>query len=202
MRNPSNDENNQSTERKRKPGIQVNPFVEDLIPSAQAGTTSVRPNDPPAITILNEPFRRHESHPINKFLRQVTEFCQLSLSKAAMVKGQVKVSFDLPQIFSMARQLKIEMPKNLSTNDLLPLFKSKQFIVQCKATVLQRLNALINRENGVELNFERSLFSFYKCFIGKGNNAPLIVQVFKLHRWWWTVYQSLQHDEDGQPIIP
>ena len=118
----------------------------------------------------------------------MTDFCQLSLSKAALVKGQSKVSFDLPQIFSMARQLKIEMPKNLSANDLLPLFKSKQFVVHCKSTVLQKLNQLINRENGMDLQFERSLFSFYKCFIGRGNNAALLVQVFKLHRWWWTVY--------------
>ena len=36
------------------------------------------------------------------------------------------------------------------------LFKSKQFIVQAKGQILQKLFALMNKENLVELNFERS----------------------------------------------
>lgn len=30
----------------------------------------------------------------------------------------------------------------------------------------------------------------------------MIVQLFKQHRWWWTVHQSLNHDEDGNIILP
>ena len=30
----------------------------------------------------------------------------------------------------------------------------------------------------------------------------MIVSLFKNHRWWWTIYQSLQHDEEGKPILP
>lgn len=102
----------------------------------------------------------------------------------------------------MARQLKIEVPKNLGANDMQALFKSKQFVVQVKAQILQKLYSLMNKENDMNINFERSQFQFYKCYVGRGNNAPLIVQLFKQHRWWWTVHQSLYYDEDGNIILP
>ena len=60
----------------------------------------------------------------------------------------------------------------------------------------------MNKENDINLNFERQQFQFYKGFVGRGNNTPLIVSLFKQHRWWWTIYQSLQYDEEGQPILP
>jgi hypothetical protein len=46
----------------------------------------------------------------------------------------------------------------------------------------------MNKENELDINFERSQFQFYKGFVGKGNNAGLVVSLFKEHRWWWTVY--------------
>jgi len=35
-------------------------------------------------------------------------------------------------------------------------FRSKQFIVSAKSTILQKLFALLNKENDIELKFERS----------------------------------------------
>lgn len=67
---------------------------------------------------------------------------------------------------------------------------------------MQKLSEVINQSNDVDLSFERGKFQFYKGYVGKGNNAPLIVSLFKNHRWWWTIYQSLQHDEEGKPILP
>jgi hypothetical protein len=29
-----------------------------------------------------------------------------------------------------------------------------------------------------------------------------VVQIFKQHRWWWTIYQNLTYDENGDPILP
>lgn len=155
-------------------GFASDPNTNDSQPTMSL--LSVRPNDPPAITILNEPFRRHYQHPINKALRLTNEFCAVSMLKAA-ARGQINkaISFDVPQIMSLARQLKIEVPKNLGALEMQALFKSKQFIVHAKAQILQRLNSVVNKENDMELNFERSLFQFYKCYIGRGNNAPLIV---------------------------
>lgn len=54
----------------------------------------------------------------------------------------------------------------------------------------------------MSLNFERSQFQFYKSFVGRGNNTALIVSLLKQHRWWWNVYQSLQYDEEGNPVLP
>jgi hypothetical protein len=57
--------------------------------------------------------------------------------------------------------------------------------------VLKKLHEAINESNRVDLKFERLNFQFYKGFVGRGNNEALIVQLFKQHRWWWTIYQSL-----------
>jgi len=40
---------------------------------------------------------------------------------------------------------------------------------------MQKLSVLINKSNDIDLKFERSNFQFYKGFVGRGNNAPLIV---------------------------
>ena len=81
-------------------------------------------------------------------------------------------------------------------------FKSKQFVVHAKGQILQKLNDLMNKHNNLTIHFERSHFQFYKCFIGRGNNSDLLVQLFKQHRWWWSVHQSLAHDTDGNIILP
>lgn len=94
------------------------------------------------------------------------------------------------------------MPKNVSPQDYLQFFKSKQFIVTAKGILFQQLHEIINQTNKLDISFERIKFQFYKGFIGKGNNTPLVVQIFKNHRWWWTIYQSLSYDEEGKPILP
>ncbi len=61
--------------------------------------------------------------------------------------------------------------------------------------MLKRIFSLVNKHNKVELNFERPLFQFYKPYIGRGNNAQAIVNIFKL-RWWWNVSVETQQIED------
>ena len=60
---------------------------------------------------------------------------------------------------------------------------------------MKKLHEAINESNGIDLKFERLNFQFYKGYVGRGNNEALVVQLFKQHRWWWTIYQSLQYDE-------
>ena len=98
----------------------------------------MRPQEGTLIEIINPPFKKHHNHPINKFLRLSNDFCLLTLVKASNFRGssQKVQHFDMQQIGPLARQLKIEIPKNYMGNDLQQLFKSKQFIVQVKAQVL------------------------------------------------------------------
>jgi hypothetical protein len=74
--------------------------------------------------------------------------------------------FDTANIHRLAQLLKVELPKNLSFNDQLQLYKSKQFICNCKTIFFTRLHQLTNKANDVELNFERSQFKFYTGFVG------------------------------------
>jgi len=67
--------------------------------------------------------------------------------------------------------------------------------------MLKTLYEAINQANGVELNFKRQNFAHYKGFVGRGNNATLIHQLFKGSRWWWNLYSEAAIDENGKPII-
>ena len=68
------------------------------------------------------------------------------------------MSFDLPTIQNLGRQLKIDVPKNISNGDLQGFFKSKQFIVHAKGQILQKLYDLMNKQNNIDMHFERSQF--------------------------------------------
>ena len=60
---------------------------------------SVSPGDPTLIKITNATKMRHYNHPINKLLRNVNEFCFLTMIKANQSKGSVALkppSFDIP----------------------------------------------------------------------------------------------------------
>ena len=81
-------------------------------------------------------------------------------------------------------------------------FKSKNFILHCKEVMLKALFHTLNDSNNVDLRFERSHFQFYKAFIGKGNNAALVVQLFKNNRWWWNVHQALPIGIYGDVMLP
>ena len=48
---------------------------------------SVSPGEPTAITLVNETKMRHYNHPINKFLRNVNDFCFITMVKATNIKG-------------------------------------------------------------------------------------------------------------------
>ena len=69
-------------------------FYETLNPNA---CYAVKPGEPCHIKILNEPLKKHVSHPINKFLKLVNDFCYISLVKAAVQRNnaQKQVQFDL-----------------------------------------------------------------------------------------------------------
>ena len=66
--------------------------------------------------------------------------------------------------------------------------------------MLLRLYETLNKSNNVVLNFKRQNFQHYKGFVGRGNNASLIFQLFKSSRWWWNLYSSAQLDENGKVI--
>lgn len=106
----------------------------------------------------------------------------------ANIQNKQSIHFDNQQIQYYARLLKLDVPKNVSPQDYLQFFKSKQFIVTAKGILFQQLHDIVNQTNKLDINFERIKFQFYKGFIGKGNNAPLVVSIFKNHRWWWTIY--------------
>jgi hypothetical protein len=67
--------------------------------------------------------------------------------------------------------------------------------------MLRKLYDSLNQANRLELNFKRQNFSHYKGFVGRGNNAQLIFQLFKGTRWWWNLYSEAILDENGKPII-
>ena len=81
---------------------------------------SVRPGEPTTIKIWNQPLTKHDNHPINKFLRQINQFCTLSLVKAAAHRtGNSKgaPSFETSKIAALGKELQIEIPKNLAAQD-------------------------------------------------------------------------------------
>lgn len=80
---------------------------------------AVRPGEPTTITLRNPPLTQHDEHPINKYLRQVNTFCNLSLVRAAAFRmGNNKCPhFDTQKIQNLGKELKIEIPKNLSAQD-------------------------------------------------------------------------------------
>lgn len=81
---------------------------------------SVRPGEPTTIKIWNQPLAKHDSHPINRFLRQLNQFCTLSLMKAASHRtGSSKgaPSFETNKIAALGKELQIEIPKNLAAAD-------------------------------------------------------------------------------------
>jgi|TARA_B110000285_G_scaffold231157_1_gene299183 hypothetical protein len=80
---------------------------------------AVRPGEPTTITLLNPPLTHHDEHPINKYLKQVNTFCNLSLVRAAAFRmGNNKCPhFDTQKIQNLGKELKIEIPKNLSAQD-------------------------------------------------------------------------------------
>lgn len=41
----------------------------------------------------------------------------------------------------------------------------------------------------------------YKGYIGRGNNAQLLFQLFKGQRWWWNLFTEPTLDESGKPIL-
>ena len=89
----------------------------------------------------------------------------------------------------------INIPKN---NDL----RSKAFLCHAKEQMLKLLFDALNKENEVDLKFKRSSFIHYKGFVGRGNNAPLIMQLFKGSRWWWNLYmEANERDETGRPVL-
>lgn len=49
--------------------------------------TSVKPGEPTLIKILNPTKNMHENHPINKYLRSVNMFSQLTMIRAANFKA-------------------------------------------------------------------------------------------------------------------
>ena len=103
-------------------------------------------------------------------------------------------NIDMPTVQSLARQLQVTLPKN---NDL----RSKAFICHAKEQMLTKLFETLNKSNGIELKFKRSLFQHYKGFIGRGNNSQLFFQLFKQSRWWWNLYQVPVYDENGKIIM-
>ena len=68
--------------------------------------------------------------------------------------------------------------------------------------MLIKLYETLNASNDIKLNFKRQNFQHYKGFIGRGNNAPLLFQLFKASRWWWNLYATAQYDENGTIINP
>ena len=84
-------------------------------------------------------------------------------------------------VTKLAQQLGINIPKN---NDL----RSKNFLCHAKEQMLTKLYNTLKASNDVQLDLKRSHFQHYKGFIGRGNNAALLFQLFKASRWWWTLY--------------
>ena len=103
-------------------------------------------------------------------------------------------SIDMKVVNLLADQLQVLIPKN---NDL----RSKAFLCHAKEQMLRCLYETINQSNKVELNFKRQNFSHYKGFVGRGNNAQLIHQLFKASRWWWNLFSEPTLDEAGKPIF-
>jgi hypothetical protein len=66
---------------------------------------AVRPGEPTLIKILNEPLKKHQTHPINLCLKLGNEFCYLSLVKAVSFRGSSKSAplFDMVGIQNLAK---------------------------------------------------------------------------------------------------
>jgi hypothetical protein len=128
-----------TVEIRRKPKITSYKFDTSLESMKYHPSTqfSVKPGEPCLITILNEPIKKHQNHPINLFLKQANEFCYMTMLKAVSFRGSSKAApqFDAIGIQTLSKLLKIDIPK-LQNAEMQTLFKSKQFIVACKGIIL------------------------------------------------------------------
>ena len=82
--------------------------------------TAVRPSEPTLIKIINNTRNIHENHPLNKYLRSINMFSQLTMVRAANFKAggtaapqRASAYFDNQTIYNMAKALKVEIPKNM-----------------------------------------------------------------------------------------
>lgn len=78
----------------------------------------------------------------------------------------------------------VKLPRNFSLEP--GAVKSKDFQIQAKERILQRLYEVINQENGVPFDWINSQqhLAPRKFYVGKGNNYPLVRSILK-QRWWW-----------------
>ena len=74
----------------RKPKIislpKIDPMAESMTLDPNA-CFAVRPGEPTQITIINEPIKKHQNHPINKALKLINDFCFITMVKAANYRG-------------------------------------------------------------------------------------------------------------------
>jgi len=146
-----------------------------------------RPTSPdsPNIKVLIKEETIHATHPINKCIRLINSFSIEAFIKVQgtnekptsnLVPKEAIVTMlesnnanflvNVKLISQLAKQFDIMMPSN---NDI----KSTSFLRLSKEKMQTKLLNVLNKSNGIELDFKREKFQHYKGFIGRGNNSAL-----------------------------
>lgn len=120
----------------------------------------------------------HDSHTINVASTLINAFISFVFRSPQLAVRNVSFTVSLARVLGVS--LSAGQVNAVALGD-------RAFRAHAKERLLRFLYAVINAENG--LNVERTSQSFYKGYIGGGNNAMLVRSVLK-QRWWWCCVQK------------
>lgn len=126
------------------------------------------------MTIEDTENSQFDSHPINKAIKQMGALSNLLFK----TKEYTQQHFEL--LLKSARFFSIAIPKQFK-NDLILLFKNKEFLSNAKDRMHQVMFQVVNKTNNVN---ETIMQASPKYYIGQGNNHVLVKSIFKNRQWW------------------
>jgi len=146
------------------------------------------------IKIIHKDFTHLKEHPINKIIRGINKFIELTFKNK-------ETTYDIPRILKIAKILNIQITKDCLNSQAL---KSRELSYPIKEKILKRFWQVINSENNVILStnltppgaltnsspandvntqLEKQKIQ-YKFCVCRGNNPLLVKSILKRRSWW------------------